>query len=248
MTLDTLTILFPAFIAGLLVFAAHVPLGMEVLKRGIIFIDLAIAQIAALGVIAAGLVMHDAPLLVEQGLALVFALLGAWGFQLTERKLSEQQEAIIGASFVVASSLAILLVANNPHGGEELQDMLAGQILWVNWQQIAIAAFVYAAVLTLWFTGRGKQHFYPLFAVTVTISVQLVGVYLVFASLILPALASLRYRRRLLVGYVVAFLSLISGLLLSTLTDLPTGTVLVCILAVVSCIASFLTPRSTYPK
>lgn len=233
MSIDTLTILLPAFVTGLLVFATHVPLGIEVLKRGIIFIDLAIAQIAALGVIVAGLVMHEAPLYMEQSLALIFALLGAWFFQYIEKRLPEQQEAIIGASFIVASSLAILLVANNPHGGEEIEAMLAGQILWVSWQQIIIAAALYTLVLMLWFKGRGTQWFYYLFAITVTVSVQLVGVYLVFASLILPALGTLYCKhKRLPKAYILSSLSLIIGLLISSFTDFPTGSVLVCVLAI----------------
>jgi zinc/manganese transport system permease protein len=238
MTLETPSILLPAFITGLLVFSVHVPLGLEVLKRGIIFIDLAIAQIAALGVITAGLLAHEESLYMEQGLALFFALLGGAFFQFTERKAAKQQEAIIGASFVVASSLAILLVANSPHGSEEIEAMLVGQILWVSWQQIFTAAVIYVLVLALWFIGKGKRWFYYLFAVTITISVQLVGVYLVFASLILPALTATGRAKPLRCGYLAGFIALVVGLLLSVATDLPTGPLLVCVLAGITLLAN----------
>ena len=125
-------ILGPPLIAGLLVLATHVPLGVQVLDRGIVFIDLAIAQIAGLGVIAA-----DALGLPEGGVAcrrprLSAALLGAALLTWTERRAAQQQEALIGVLFILAACAGILLLAGNPHGGEHLKDLLVGQILWVD--------------------------------------------------------------------------------------------------------------------
>jgi zinc/manganese transport system permease protein len=100
---------------------------------------------------------------------------------------------LIGLLFVFAASAGILLLAHNPHGGEHLKDMLAGQILWVNWPQLALPAVIYAVILVFWFALRqrfGDGGFYLLFALMVTFSVQLVGVFLVFTSLIAPAIAS----------------------------------------------------------
>src|SRR4030081_1622266 len=126
------SILWPAFIAGLLVTATHVPLGMQVLERGIVFIDLAIAQIAGVGVIFAdylGWAPTGAPVQIAAlSAALACAMVLTW----TDHRWPEVQEAIIGVVFVVASSAAILILAKNPHGGENLKDLLSGQILWVN--------------------------------------------------------------------------------------------------------------------
>ena len=130
----------------------------------------------------------------------------------------------------------MILVANNPHGGEHLQELLSGQILWVSLRQLLPVALLSAAVLGLWFwcgERLGRFAFYGLFAFAVTASVQLVGVYLVFASLIVPALASRGYapRRRLLVAYTVGAVAYAAGLGLSTLFDLPSGPVVVWALA-----------------
>src|SRR3954452_23454811 len=171
-------ILGPALIAGLLVLATHVPLGMQVLDRGIVFIDLAIAQIAGLGVIAAdalGLPEHG---LAVQGAALVAALLGAALLTYTERRAPAQQEALIGVLFVLAASVGLLLLASNPHGGEHLKDLLVGQILWVGTPQLlalgAVTALLLAALALGWTQRLGRFGFYAAFAVAVTASVQLV--------------------------------------------------------------------------
>ena len=125
------SILWPALVAGILVVLSHVPLGQQVLRRGIVFIDLAIAQVAGLGVIAAQTFGTELQGWRTQAAAVAAALLGALLLTWTERKRPEVQEAMIGVLFVLASTAQILLLANNPHGGEELKDLLAGQILWV---------------------------------------------------------------------------------------------------------------------
>ena len=127
-----LSILVPAFIAGLLVLSTHVPLGMTVLKRGIIFADLAVAQIAGLGVIIAGLLDLTAYPIAVQAIAALSALLGAALLAYVERRLPEAQEAVIGLLFVLAATGGILLMSRDVHAGEHLKDLLVGQILWVN--------------------------------------------------------------------------------------------------------------------
>ena len=119
-------ILWPALIAGLLVTATHVPLGMQVLERGIVFIDLAIAQVAGVGVIFADYLGWEPTGAAVQVAALAAALACAMLLTWTERRWPEVQEAIIGVVFVVASSAAILMLAKNPHGGENLKDLLLG--------------------------------------------------------------------------------------------------------------------------
>jgi len=133
MNLDaaSLGILWPAFIAGLLVTATHVPLGMQVLARGIVFIDLAVAQVAGVGVILADYLGWEPTGAAVQIAALSAALACAMALTWTDRRWPEVQEAIIGTVFVLASSVAILLLAKNPRGGENLKELLIGQILWV---------------------------------------------------------------------------------------------------------------------
>lgn len=238
-----LTILGPALLAGLLVLATHVPLGREVLARGIIFIDLAVAQVAGLGVIAAHY-SHDEPgFFTVQLAAIGAALAAAWLLHATEKRWPEIQEALIGALFVVTASASVLLLAGNPHGGEHLRELLVGQILWVSPSALAIAAITYAILLVTWFAIRarfGTAGFYAIFAVTVTVSVQLVGIYLVFASLILPALATRRMAEKpaLVWGYSIGVLGYAGGIALSALIDLPTGAVTVCTLALVTMLAA----------
>jgi zinc/manganese transport system permease protein len=245
MNLDTLSlsILAPAFVAGLLVLATHVPLGQQVLKRGIVFIDLAVAQIAALGVIAADMMGLEPQGWAVQVAALSAALLGAFLLTWTEKRWPEVQEALIGAIFVLAASAGILLLANNPHGGEHLKDLLAGQILWVGMNQLIPAAVVTALILALWFGLReriGRVGFYLLFALAVTASVQLVGVYLVFSTLIMPALAVRDWpeSRRLRSAYGIGIAAYLLGLVASALFDLPSGAVIVWALALTGLIAN----------
>lgn len=225
-----ISILGPAFIAGLLVLSTHVPMGQKVLARGIIFIDLAIAQIAGLGVIAAHSFNWEPNGWAVQGVAVAAALLGALLLNWTERHFRDIQEALIGVMFVLAATGGILLLSHNPHGGEHLKELLVGQILWVSFQQLIPIAILYAVILVFWFRTRHTRSllFYILFALTVTASVQMVGVYLVFSSLIIPALAVRRARRySLLLAYSLGAAGYAMGLIASALFDLPTGAVIV---------------------
>src|ERR1700736_4268844 len=239
-----LSILWPALIAGLLVVLSHVPLGQQVLSRGIVFIDLAIAQVAGLGVIATHSFGLGATGWSTQIGAAAAALAGALLLTWTERKRPEVQEALIGILFVLASTAQILILANDPHGGEDLKDLLAGQILWVTPQQLRHAAILTAIFLFAWFRFRqqlGRVGFYVLFALVVTISVQLVGVYLVFTSLIVPAVATYRYpvRRQLALGYALSFASYVVGLVLSAVFDLPSSPLIVWAMALIGLLIHF---------
>lgn len=236
-------ILLPALVAGLLVLATHVPLGAQVLERGIVFIDLAIAQIAGVGVIAADAMGLEPQGWAVQASAAVAALLGALVLTWTERRWPAIQEALIGVSFVLASCVGLLLLAGNPHGGEHLKDLLVGQILWVSTTQIVAMAVLSVVVLVLWFGARhriGRIGFYILFALAVTASVQLVGVYLVFSSLIVPALAvrGLAPPLRLPAAYGIGAAGYAVGLALSARFDLPSGAVVVLSMAAIAAIAA----------
>lgn len=245
--LEAWPIIAPALLAGLVVLLTHVPLGMQVLKRGIVFIDLAIAQIAALGVIVASLFGWPAQGMAVQLTAGAAALLGAWLLAWMERRWPEVQEAQIGVLFVLAATGGILLLAHNPQGDEHLRDLLAGQILWVGYSQLIVPSVISLAIaaLLVWTKNQlAPLAFYGLFAVAVTLSVQLVGVYLVFASLILPALASRKFsgQWRLAVAALLGVLAYTSGLLISTWADLPSGAVIVWCLAVLAALVYRLGP------
>jgi zinc/manganese transport system permease protein len=226
-----LSILLPALAAGIIVASTHVPLGMQVLARGIVFIDLAIAQIAGCGVLLADRLGFEAEGIAVQVSALASALAGALLLTWTERRWPDVQEAVIGVVFVLAATGGILLLASNAHGGEHLRDLLVGQILWAQPGRLAIAALVYAAILVAWFGFRqriGRAGFYLLFACAVTVSVQLVGLYLVFTTLIVPPLATRRLaRRRMSAAFAVAVAGYAAGLAASTLADLPSGPTIV---------------------
>ena len=245
MTLDAASfgILWPAFIAGLLVTATHVPLGMQVLARGIVFIDLAVAQVAGLGVILAHYLGWEPAGAPVQIAALSAALACAMFLTWTERRWPEVQEAIIGVVFVLGSSAAILLLAHDPRGGENLKDLLVGQILWVGPRQLVIVAAIYSAVLALWFgVGErlGRIGFYALFGCVVTVSVQLVGLYLVFATLVVPALSTYYIKsRRYPKAYAVGVLGYATGLLASLWLDLPSGSMIVCTIVASGMVIAF---------
>lgn len=253
MNLDTaaLGIVWPALLAGLLVTATHVPLGMQVLKRGIVFIDLAVAQIAGLGVIVADRLGFEPQGAAVQVAALAAALGGALLLNWTDKHWPAMQEALIGVTFIVAANAAILLLASNPHGAENLKDLLVGQILWADPGRLVLVAIAYAVLLALWFGLRerlGRAGFYLIFACAVTASVQLVGVYLVFTTLIVPALATQSMARgRLASGYALGAASYAVGLVVSLLSDLPPGPLIVCIMTALG-IAVFLLFPSRAPR
>jgi zinc/manganese transport system permease protein len=241
-----LSILWPALAAGLLVAATHVPLGIQVLARGIVFIDLAVAQIAGLGVVFADWLGFEPQGAAVQVSALVAALAGALVLNWTEKLWPEVQEAVIGVAFVLAANAAILLLAANVHGAEHLKDLLVGQILWVTPGRLAWVSAASALIVAAWFglgARMGRIGFYLLCACAVTVAVQLVGLYLVFATLIVPAVATrLLPRGRIALGYAIAALSYAVGLAVSMTTDLPAGPLIVCTMTGIG-LAVFLVAR-----
>jgi len=185
-----------------------------------------------------------------QASAVCAALLGALLLTWTERRAPQQQEALIGVMFILAACGSILLLAGNPHGGEHLKDLLVGQILWVNTTQLlwlaGISTLLVAAMGLGWVQRLGRFGFYAAFAIAVTASVQLVGVYLVFSSLIIPALATRSQRgpRRYGIAYGVGAAGYALGLALSALFDLPSGAVIVWTLAACAIVGALpLRPR-----
>ncbi|MBI1734635.1 MAG: metal ABC transporter permease [Candidatus Rokubacteria bacterium] len=237
----------------------HVYLGIHVIARGIVFVDIALAQIAALGATAAFLVGYDLDSWVSYAFGVGATLIGALVLTLTrsaERQLS--QEAVIGVVYAVSTAAAVLLVDRAPHGAEHLRAMLVGNILTVNGADVAKVAGLYAAVGALHWLWRGPFFeitfdperagrergrlrlwdflFYASFGVVVTSSVRVAGVLLVFSYLIVPALAGIALARtvplRLAMGWAFATAVSVAGIAASATLDLPTGATVVCMFGV----------------
>ncbi len=235
-----LEILLPALLAGLLVLATHVPLGREVLQRGIIFLDLAIAQTAAFGVVLANTLWlggeathHSAS---TTFIAISAAIAGSMLLYAIRKWQVRLQEAMIGILFVLMATGIILLLATDPHGGERLKEVLVGQILWLQPSDLLILAIAYSIITALWLLGRkrlGAWLFYPLFAITITLSTQVVGVYLVFASLIIPSLCTLYHNSPLPKAYAIGLAGYVLGLAVAAALDLPAGAAIVWCMALV---------------
>jgi zinc/manganese transport system permease protein len=241
------SVLFVPLAAGMLVLLTHVPLGEQVLRRGIVFIDLAIAQVAALGVLAAGAFgdEHEQAWWAGTLAALAASALIAW----LSRRWPSQREALIGLVYVTAAALAILWVSSDPHGAQKLKSMTSGDVLWITWQSLLPLALVTGPFLAvhLWKRELWSRSavFYPCFAVLVSLSVPLLGLYLVFATLIVPALAAMSAaRHRGPQALVLGALGYAAGLAASLVWDLPTGPCVVLALVIVGAAAAL--ARATF--
>jgi zinc/manganese transport system permease protein len=257
---DLLQVMWLPAIACLVLVTIHAYLGMHVLARGVIFVDLALAQIAALGSTVAVLFGHDLHSRAAYLTSLGFTFLGAMVFALTRiRFRGVPQEAIIGVTYAVASSAAILAVNQAPHGAEHIKALLVGSILWVTPSQIAKIALIYAALGAFHFVFRDRffrislspedaRHegvhvrwwdflFYASFGFVVTSSVEIAGVLLVFTFLIVPGVIGIVYaqglRGRLMVGWIVGWITAVLGCIISYFADLPTGATVVVTFGVV---------------
>lgn len=230
----------PALAAAALV-AIHAYFGLHVLRRNVIFVDLALAQVAALGSTAAFILGHAPQSLQAHGYSLAFALAAA-ALLASTRAWSQRipQEALIGVIYVVAAAAALLIVDRAPQGAEHIRQILTGNILTVGWDELLWALPLYALVGIVhpWIASRlpsgwlGDFAFYAFFGLVVTSSVALAGVLLVFTFLIIPAaIGSLyadRFRGQLAIAWAVGSAVGLGGLALSYALDLSTGATLVC--------------------
>ena len=263
--------LWAPFLACLVLTAIHVYLGLHVLARGVIFVDLALAQVAALGVTIAFLAGHAIQSEAAYWYALAFTLGGAALFAASRaRRAPVPQEAIIGIVYAVSAAAAVLVVDRAPQGGEHIKQILVGSILTVTPAEVGTLALLYAPIGVLhWLVrrplleisfdpeGAGARRavrawdfvFYASFGVVVTSSVRLAGVLLVFAYLIVPATAAAALARsargRLLVGWALGILVSVAGLVASWTWDLPTGAIVVVTFGVlVAAVATALAVRA----
>ncbi|MAC47331.1 MAG: zinc/manganese transporter permease [Oceanospirillum sp.] len=223
-------ILLPAFLAGLIILLSHIPLGQRVLNKGIIFFDLAIAQLSAFGVVLFSVLFSSLthPLLVQL-MAAGTAVGGALLLYRMRHLAVKLQEALIGILFMLSATGIMLLLAQDPHAGEKFNTLLLGQILWISYEDLDDLLLLTLGIGGLWWgLSRANRElaFYPCFALAITLSTQWIGVYLVFASLILPALVSQNSRSPKTTAFVLGSSSYLLGLVISALLDLPSGAVI----------------------
>lgn len=262
--MDAWVILLPAFVMSVLLIVTHTYFGLHVLARGIIFVDLALAQIAALGASIAFLLGQDAHGLAAQAYALAATLVAAFAFTRLRRVRDKTlREVIIGCSYVVATAVSIVVLSRSSAGMDELKALLNGSILWVMWGDVARVAAIYGLLivihavfrnqfLRLSFEGEGEGEgaflweflFFATFAVVITVAVNVAGVLLVFAFLIIPAFSAVllarRFLMRLLLGWGLAVIGTLAGLWVAFVADWPVGATLVSILGLLPILAVLL--------
>jgi zinc/manganese transport system permease protein len=255
MTSDLLSLLWMPFLMCLVLTGIHAYLGFHVIAREVVFVDIALAQIAALGATAAFLVGFELDSWVSYAGGLSFTMLGAVVLSLTrsrERRIS--QEAVVGVVYAVSAAAAVLLADRAPHGVEHIRAMLVGSLLSVRGGDVLKVAALYALIGALhwlcrrpfflistdpdaayregWRVRLWDLLFYASFGVVVTSSVRIAGVLLVFSYLIVPALAGLavgrRVASRLLIGWAFGAVVSVIGMAGSAVLDLPTGATIVC--------------------
>jgi zinc/manganese transport system permease protein len=243
--IEVFGLLWLPFLAALCLVGIHAYFGIQVLARKVVFVDLALAQVAALGATVAYMLGHGPQTAAGYGYSLAFTLLAALVLAFTRQWSGRiSQEAIIGVSYVVAAAAAILLIDRAPQGAEHLKQILTGNILTVGWTDLAAIVPLYLAVAALHVGLRrrfaaadpgawlSEFAFYAAFGVVVTSSVALAGVLLVFSFLIMPAAIGVIYAdsetRQLLIGWGVGTLASLAGLIASYAFDLPTGAAMVC--------------------
>jgi zinc/manganese transport system permease protein len=255
--LEMLSFMAAPFAACLILVGVHGYLGLHVLLRQVIFVDLALAQIAALGAVVAMVQGHPPGTAASFAYSLGAAVFGAFVFSLTRSRSHESkvpQEALIGITYVIASAAAILVADRAPEGAEHIKELLAGTILWVTWPTVIKDLIIYAAVGLFHYVFRKRFIlisedperayaqgmnvrlwdflFYLSFGVIITLSVEIAGVLMVFSYLVAPAIIALgssdRWGMRIVIAWAVGFLASALGLIASYQVDFPSGPAIVC--------------------
>jgi zinc/manganese transport system permease protein len=247
--IEAATFLAAPFVMCLLLAGIHCYLGLHVLARGVIFVDLSLAQVAAFGATLAILLGFNHHGFGTYFISLGSTFLAAALFALARRHEKVfSQEAVIGVVYALASASVVLIVDKIAHGAEHIKDLLVGQVLWVTWHDVLVTALIYGGVSITHYIFRipllrasfsaHEAHaakwdfmFYALFGVVITSSVSIAGVLQVFAYLIVPSVVSTLFfksiRARLLFGWGLGFVLSFGGLLLSYVWDLPAGAFIV---------------------
>ncbi len=258
--MDILSFLLAPFIASLILTGIHAYLGVHVVERGVIFVDLSLAQIAALGTTVAALYGIEPHSETTYWISLAFTFVGAGIFSMIRgHRQRIPQEAVIGICYAVASAAAILAMSKSVQETEHLKEMLVGNILTVSWYEVRKTALLYSAIGLFHFIFRRKFLlisldpeaaaaqgistrfwdflFYASFGFVVTSSVAIAGVLLVFCYLIVPSVGAMLFSEnigpRLAIGWTMGTLVSAIGVYLSLKIDLPTGATIVCTFALV---------------
>ncbi len=253
-------LILPPVVAGLVILSIHAYLGLHVLARGVIFVDLAFAQIAALGTTVAVLIGYHNPT-VQILFALGFTLVGALIFSFTRMEDSiVPQEAIIGITYIVASATVILLAGFTAEGAEHIQETMTGSLIWVGWPQIGKMALPYAVIGAIHYVFRRNFLavtlapekarsvrlwdflFYVMFGIVIAFSVELAGVLMVFSTLVIPGVIAFFFTHRLsyalLVAWIAGTVAIVGGIGASFYWDVATGPLLVCTFGLVLVLAA----------
>lgn len=242
--------MLPAFVECLILVGIHSYLGLHVIRRKVIFVDLALAQVAALGTTVGFLFGILPGTFGSNVFSFIFAILGAAIFSITRMKNEKvPQEAIIGLVYAIAASVSILVIDRAPQGAEHIKDMMTGSILWVKWDSIVEAGLVYLLIGIFHYKYRDRFiaisdnpleayqrgisvrwwdfWFYVSFGVVITHSVNTAGVLLVFVFLVAPAIIVTMlvdsWKWQLILGWIIGLFVSFTGLLISYLLDLPSG-------------------------
>jgi zinc/manganese transport system permease protein len=270
--MEMITFLLAPFVASLVLAGIHCYFGLHVVNRGIIFADLSMAQMAALGT-AVGIFIGIEQPTTSYFFSLGFAFLAGLVFTLVRfEKEKVPQEAIIGIVYGVSSAAVILLFQKIPHGIEELEKILVGNILFVDWNEILKIAVIYSIIGIIHYLFQNKFIalsnssskidrkrrifwdiiFFVTFAVVITSSVRLAGVLLVFSYLIIPSVAAMLFfqsiKARLIFGWIFGSLGSLIGIWFSAECDFPTGASIICALAVLLVLCAFTRKLKTERK
>jgi len=270
---EGLDILLPAFVLCLLMIFTHSYFGLHVLARGIIFVDLALAQVAALGISVAFLLGKETHGIESLIYAFIATLIISFAFaQLRRIQEKIAREVIIGCVYVVSTALSIVILSQSSQGMEELKSILNGNILWVTWQEIGIIAIAYALVslLHIIYVKKFQQLsfqedqnptdkqvatpgflweflFFASFAVVITLAVNIAGVLLVFAFLIIPAFSASflhkQFTKQLLFAWFLGIAGCLAGLVVAFKYDLPVGATIVSLFGLLPIVAAIISSR-----
>ena len=262
--MDVLHFLAAPFVLAVLLVGIHAYLGLHVLEREVIFVDISLSQVAALGGAVSLFFVHEGEDMgLALGLSLSFCLIVSFALALLRHyEKSISQEALIGMTYALASGALILVADKLPHGAEHLKEALVGNILFVTWPQVFQTFLIYSLIgIVHWFcrkpfwrASRGEKGvfwwdflFYFLFGIVITFSTRHAGVLVVFSILVAPAALSTRYFKtlapRLLLAWIVGTLGLLLSFLLSYNFDLPSGATIVCTLTSLFFLALLIRPR-----
>jgi len=261
--------LAPAIAASLIIAGIHAYLGLHVVERGVIFVDLSLAQIASLGAAIAVWQGYDAHGPAIYWMSLGFTLIGAFIFAMVKgQEAAIPQEAIIGITYAVASAAVILTLSKATGEAEHLQSMLVGNILSVQWPEVVLTGAIYLVIGAFHYVFRKRFLeisidakaaaargisvkfwdflFYASFGLVVTRSVAIAGVLLVFCYLIVPSVGGMLYSsrigRRLAIGWIMGVVVSMLGMYLSVRLDLPTGAAIVCTFGMVLAVMAAVRP------